>query len=90
MIVELILDGVYGLLYAISTIFPDVAFPWTSELEDLATLIGTHLGYVNGVFPVSELLVVLSWCALTLLPVVITFMCVRWSYAHLPVIGASS
>lgn len=88
-IIELLLDGVYGLLYLISTIFPDVAFPWDDELSDFAVLIGGHLGVVNDVFPVAELLVVISWAAATLLPVVATFLVVRWAYAHLPMIGGS-
>lgn len=90
MIVELLLDAIYGVLYALSIIFPDVEFPWTDELDDLAILIGTHLGGVNEVFPVAELVTVISWCAGTLLPVFLTFVVVRWVYAHVPVIGSGA
>lgn len=86
----MLMDAIYAQLYVLSILFPDLTFPWDTEVHDLAVFVGSHLASINAVFPVSESLVVVSWSVSYLAPIMLTFLLVRWVYAHIPVIGSGS
>ncbi len=88
MITEAILIAVGFLLDGILLLFPNLPFPFQSQLDSASGFIGSKLGMVNSSFPLSEALAVVSWTVQYVLPALILFVIVRWVYAHIPAVGS--
>lgn len=89
MIVEALLSVVGFILSALDAIVPDVPVPFSSELSSFATFIGSNLGGLNEFLPIVEIGVVLGWALTVYLPFVVTYVVVRWVFAHVPQVGGS-
>lgn len=88
MIVELLLSAVKLLLTGMLLLFPDVPMPFASERAQFASFVGGRLGLINTAFPIDSALLVVTWTLTYVLPILVTFIIVRWIYAHLPVVGS--
>lgn len=87
MIVQALVEGVLYVLTALLEAIPDVTLPFGNYPDRFAQEIGGALGSLDAVVPVTEASVVVGWFLVSYVPIVVTFVVVRWVYEHLPVIG---
>jgi len=86
---EWLLSLVRGIWNGIALIVPDVDLStFDSHLTTLSGLIGSGIGQFDGVFPITETMVFITWTMYTWLPAYLTFLITRWVYARVPVIGS--
>lgn len=89
MIPTTIVEALLGLLQAILSAIPDASLPAAAStvLSDFATLLGSQLGGLDGMLPISEIGAVVGWVLGTYVPVVIAYQIAHWVWTHLPIIG---
>lgn len=87
MIVELLVTGLFDILSGLLGFVPDGANPFGASTEDYADALGSAVGGLDGLLPITELLVAVGWVLTTYVPVVMSYSVARWIYTHLPVIG---
>ena len=87
MITEAIVSAVLGVIDMLVSLLPEVTFTFASTLTEFAELIGSQLGGLNNILPISEVAVPLGWALTVYLPFVVVFYIVRWVYSKIPVIG---
>lgn len=85
-----------ALLYVIGLVakgldaaIPDLTIPYESEVENAATWLGSQVGFLEPVLPVSTLATAFAWVVTVYMPVWFTFVAVRWAYSHIPFLGGS-
>lgn len=87
MIVELIVTGLLDIIGGLLELVPDGGNPFGAVTEDYAEGLGSAVGGLDGLLPISEMLTAVGWVLTTYVPVVVTYNVSRWVYTHLPVIG---
>lgn len=87
MITELVFTSLGALLLALLEFLPDLTLPVGDYPEDFAQAIGSALGGLDGLLPITEVAEVAGWVLTVYVPVVIAYSAARWVYTHLPVIG---
>lgn len=87
MIVDLLISGALEVVSGLLGFIPDGANPFGAATEEYAELVGSAVGGLDGLLPITELLVAVGWVLTTYVPVVVTYSVARWVYTHLPVIG---
>jgi len=80
-----------ALLDAIASVLPSVEdLPWsgaTTSISNWLESVGGMAGPFDHWIPLAEIFDVMDWMVTYYLPVVVTYLTVRWVYAHLPVVG---
>lgn len=90
MIVEGLLRLVALVMSGLDALVPSFDLPYADDVNDVAQSAGESLAFLSPVLPVGTLATFLVWYAATYMPCAVTFLLVRWAYAHLPVIGRSA
>jgi hypothetical protein len=86
-ITDALLGLVVSLVEVLVGLLPDVTVPFASDIASFGSLIGSYAGGLDGLIPISEMMVPIGWAVTVYIPFVLTFYVVRWVYAKVPVIG---
>jgi hypothetical protein len=87
MITDALLGLVVSLVEVLVSALPAVTVPFSDEVASFGSLIGSYAGMLDGLLPISEMMVPIAWAVTVYIPFVLTFYVVRWVYAKLPVVG---
>jgi len=90
-IVDLVLGLLESVLSFVGSLLPDMgALPWGTvldDVEDFSSGLGFAMGPLDQFVPLSEVFACLTFMLGVYLPLVGTYLTVRWIYEHLPWIG---
>jgi len=87
MITELLLSAFMALASSLGALLPTVTVPFEDDLALFADFIGSQLGGLDNIVPISEVAPTIGWALTVYLPFVIAFYSVRWVYSMIPVVG---
>lgn len=87
MLVELIVEATLSLLGSLIGLLPEVTFPFQATLSQFAAIIGSQVGALDGIIPISEAMPIVKWSLTIYLPFCIAYGIFRWIYSMLPVVG---
>lgn len=89
MIIDLLVGGMLDLLTLVLGAIPDAPLPAVASdaLEDFATEIGSSLGGLDGIIPITEAGVFVGWVLGTYVPIILTYQVAHWVWTHLPIVG---
>lgn len=87
MIIDALLAIFEQIFRGIASLLPSLTNPCEDECVASAEWLGGQVGFLDGLFPVSEIAEFLQWAiALFVLPIYFPFMLARWVGSHFPYI----
>lgn len=90
MITEALLNVLALLIGLVDALVPAFELPYEAEILEAADWMGSQVGFLEPVLPISAMAAAFAWIVTTYLPVYFTYTAVRWAYAHIPILGGGA